>query len=96
VLQTPGVEGWLVHAVEDGPTRRVSEACDEGVVGVDDHRTIGRQVPEGRGDNLAGVGKLTVAVELVPEEVQDGEGPYLRLGGHLRHARLVDLEEPHL
>src|SRR5215210_8134506 len=96
VLQTPGVQSGLVHTVEDGPPGRPPEARDEGVVRVQDHRAALWQVTEGRGYDLARVGKLPVAVELVSEQVQNSEDLDLRLRGNLRHAGLVNLEEPHL
>ena len=96
MLQAPGVQSGLVHAEEDGSPCRPPEARDQGVVGVQDHRAFLRQVSEGRGDDLARVGKLPVAVELVPEKVEDRKDLDPRLRGHPWHARLVHLEEPHL
>src|SRR5215210_83199 len=96
VLQTSGVQRRLIHTVEDESFGGPPEARDEGIVRVQDHSAALRQVPERRGYDLARIGELPVAVELVPEQVENREDPDLRLRGHLRHARLVHLEEPHL
>ena len=86
----------VVDAEPDHGLAVVGERGDERVVGVDGENRVRCERLHRRPPPLGDVLELAVAVELIPEEIAEGDDARLRAPDHLGEDELVHLEEPQL
>ena len=96
VLKRASRDARIVHTEDDRPGMLEREVAELRIVAVDRKSSLGRQRVHGSTPARRDVLELSVAIELVPEEIGETQRSGTQSRGDLRECGLVDLEQAEL